>query len=221
MQNDLTLDSYKKYIAHQQAEAPLTRAEIDRKEEEEQGVFVGGGGTGSAANAGVAFPIDADVTSALASLNSGKINYLSVLVDVKAEKIKLGQTSTITIDQLGALVPIDEPRFHFFQWNHVHGEHSLSSTLFVYSCPDGSGGTKSAPVRQRMLYSSSKAHMLDTAAKSGLEVVGKFEINNGGEFVEEMVSNELHPKPVEVKKAFARPKAAGRGPRKLTGAGHD
>jgi len=215
--NDLTLDSYKKYIAHQQAEAPLTRAEIDRKEEEEQGVFVGGGGTGSAANSGVAFPVDADVMTALASLNSGKVTYVGVVVNVQAEKIQLASTSNIAIAQVGAQVPNDEPRFHFFKWNHVHEGYELNSVLFVYSCPDGSGGTKSAPVRQRMLYSASKAHVQDLGVKAGLELVGKFEINNGGEFTETMVSNELHPKPVEEKKAFARPKAAGRGPRKLTG----
>lgn len=211
------MDSYKKYIAHQQAEAPLTRAEIERKEEEEQGVFVGGGGTGSAANSGVAFPVDADVMNALASLNSGKVTYVGVVVNVQAEKIQLSSTSNISLDQVGAQVPNDEPRFHFFKWNHVHEGYELNSVLFVYSCPDGSGGTKSAPVRQRMLYSASKAHVQDLGVKAGLELVGKFEINNGGEFTETMVSNELHPKPVEEKKAFARPKAAGRGPRKLTG----
>lgn len=213
----MSLDSYNKYIIHQQSEAPLTRAEIDRKEEEEMGVFVGGGGTGSAANSGVAFPVDSDVTSALASLKSGSVTYVSVSVDVKAERIKLGETSNISINEVGSKIPTDEPRFHFFAWAHTYDEHDLNYILFVYSCPDGSGGTKSAPVRQRMLYSSSKAHVLDIATKAGLDVVGKFEVNNGGEFTESLVSNELHPKPVEEKKSFARPKAAGRGPRKLTG----
>lgn len=214
------MESYRKYVIHQQSEAPLTRAEIERKEEEEQGVFVGGGGTGSAANAGVAFPVEDAVTQALASLKSGSVTYVSIIVDVKQEKIKLGTSSTLTIDQVGAQVPNDEPRYHFFTWVHEHpqGEYgTLNSTLFVYSCPDGSGNTKSAPVRQRMLYSSNKQHMLDTAVKAGLEISAKFEINNGAEFTETMVSNELHPKPVEEKKGFARPKAAGRGPRKLAG----
>ena len=213
----MTLDSYRKYVAHQQAEAPLPRAEIERKEEEEQGVFVGGGGTGAAANSGVAFPVDSDVAAALASLRSGSVNYVSIIVDVKAERIKLGETANVDIGQVGSKVPTDEPRFHFYCWSHMNNGLSFSSTIFIYSCADGSGGTKSAPVRQRMLYSSSKAHMLDTAAKAGLEVVSNFEVNNGGEFTEELVSDQLHPKPVEEKKAFARPKAAGRGPRKLVG----
>lgn len=211
------MESYQKYIVHQQSEAPLTRAEIDRKEEEEQGVFVGGGGTGTAANSGVAFPVDSDVTSALASLKSGSVSYVSIVVDVQAERITLGETARISIGDISGKVPSDQPRFHFFSWAHNYDGHDLNYILFVYSCPDGSGGTKSAPVRQRMLYSSSKAHVLDIAAKAGLDVVGKFEVNNGGEFSESLVSNELHPKPVEEKKAFARPKAAGRGPRKLTG----
>jgi twinfilin-like protein len=215
--SDLSLDSYKKYIAHQQAEAPLTRAEIDRKEEEEQGVFVGGGGTGSAANSGVAFPVDSEVTSALASLKSGKITYVGVVVNVQAERIQLGSTSNVSIYEVGQSVPIDEPRFHFFNWNHVHDGETLNSVVFVYSCPDGSGGTKSAPVRQRMLYSASKSHAIDIGVKAGLEIAGKFEINNSGELTEQLLANEIHPKPVAKKEAFARPKAAGRGPRKLTG----
>jgi hypothetical protein len=32
-------------------------------------------------------------------------------------------------------------------------------TVYIYSCPDGSNGKKSAPIRMRMLYSSSKANV--------------------------------------------------------------
>lgn len=188
---------------------------MERKEEEEAGVFIGGGGTGNAANSSVAFPIDSEVSSALTKLSQEKKNYVQIIVDTKEQKIILGTVNDLNIDQVASQVPSDEARFHFYNWKHEIDGKFVVKTLFIYSCPDGSSGTKSAPVRQRMLYSSSKSHIIDFATKSGLQIAGKFEINNGAEFNVDIVSFQLYPKPVEQKKAFSKPKAAGRGPRKL------
>lgn len=146
---------------------------------------------------------------------SGECNYVQINIDTTAEVIKLVSKSTISVGQVGAQIPSDEPRYHFFKWTHEYEEHVLNYIVFIYSCPDGSGGTKSAPVRQRTLYSSSKSNMINVATSAGVEVAGRFEINSGSEFSEDYLMGELHPKPVEVKKAFARPKAAGRGPPRL------
>jgi twinfilin-like protein len=82
---DFTLESYNKYIASQQAEAPLTRAEMDRKEEEESGgVFVGGQGTG--AIPGVQFPVEENVLASLKKLKDGSINYVQLIIDPNRER---------------------------------------------------------------------------------------------------------------------------------------
>lgn len=49
--------------------------------------------------------------------------------------------------------------------------------VFIYSCPDGSGNTKSAPVKLRMLYSTSKANAENVATSTGLEVALKVPIH--------------------------------------------
>ena len=43
----------------------------------------------------------------------------------------------------------------------------------------------------------------------------QLEINEGSEISEELIATKLHPPPVEKKEAFSRPKAAGKGPRRL------
>jgi hypothetical protein len=71
--------------------------------------------------------------------------------------------------------------------------------VMVYSCPDGSGNTKSAPVRQRMLYSSSKANIENVLTSIGGKADVKIEVNQGDEVTQDNIDNQLHP-PKEVKK---------------------
>lgn len=213
--SDLTLSSYRKYLTHKHAEAPLTQAEMDRKEEEEQGIFIGGSGTGSITNSGVAFPVEDDVISSLKKLASESITYVQIIVDTNQEKIILGSSSSIGVSELPSQISTTEPRFHFFRYKHTHDGQSLSPILFIYSCPDGSGGTKSAPVKQRMLYSSSKSHISQVAQQAGISDFIKIEINKGDELEEKALYELLHPPVVEQKKAFSKPTKPGRGPPRL------
>lgn len=215
VKNDLTLSSYQKYIDHKHAEAPLTQAELDRKEEEEHGIFVGGSGTGSITNSGISFPIEENVASGIKDFVAGKCNYVQVIVDVQSERIKLGKTATININELAAQVPNNEPRFHFYNYTHNHEGSTLTTSLFIYSCPTGSDGTVSAPIKQRTLYSSSKSHIALTAESLGFANYTKLEINSGMEVSETNINLTLHPPVVEEKKAFSKPSKPGRGPPRL------
>lgn len=47
------------------------------------------------------------------------------------------------------------------------------SAVYVYSCPDGSGATHSAPVKMRMLYSSAKGAAADLTKAYGVDVALK------------------------------------------------
>lgn len=215
VKSDLSLQSYQKYLTHKHAEAPLTQSEIDRKDEEEQGIFVGGSGTGSITNSGVAFPFEEKVVSSLKSLSSDQITYVQIIVDTKEEKILLGSSSSIGVSDLPSQISTSEPRFHFFRYKHTHEGSSLSPILFIYSCPDGSGGTKSAPVKQRMLYSSSKSHISFIAQQAGVNDFVKIEVNKGEELSEQALNLLLHPPVAEEKTTFSKPTKPGRGPPRL------
>lgn len=210
---DFDQKGYKAFVAMQKAETPLTVGERQSAAEREQGLFVGGAST--AYVHGVAFPVETAATQALQGLLGGSHNYVMLTIDSEGEKITLGGTKNLTIDQLASQVPNDQPRFHFFRYDHNHEGENLKSTVMIYSCPDGSGGTKSAPVRLRMLYSSSKANIESILVSLGGKCAIKLEVNSGSELEGDVIHNQLHPPKEEKKEAFAKPKGPTRGGKRL------
>lgn len=211
---DFNRQGYKQFVAMQKSESPLTWNERQSIQEKEQGVYVGGSST--AYIHGVAFPVQSAATDALQGLLSGQQNYVQLAINADAEQIILDHTGDETLETLGAKVPTnDQPRFHFFRYDHNHEGEDLQSVVMVYSCPDGSGGTKSAPVKLRMLYSSSKANIENIVASLGGKVSVKLEVNTGSEVTPEAVLAILHPQKEEEKKGFARPKGPSKGGKRL------
>jgi len=197
---DFSARGYQSFIKHKEADDPLTREEEKIKEEREQGIFVGGGGTGGAYAHGIAFPVDDDVNQAMDNLYGGSVNYVQVTIDVDAERVCLCESTNITLSQLGSFVPNNEPRFHFFKYVHEYDGENFSSLVYVYSCPDGSRGTISCPVKMRMLFSSSKANVASLASSRGGNIDLKMEVNNGEDVAENEINLLLHPAKAETKK---------------------
>jgi twinfilin-like protein len=210
---DFSKESYQKFVQSQHADAPLTQAEQALKEEMEQGVVIGGTSTYVH---GVTFPVAQDVIESFKRMKQGQINYIQLIIDANQEKINLADTKNLSrLSDVSGLLSTTEPRFHFFNWTHEYDGKTLTSLLFIYSCPDGSGNTKSAPVKLRMLYSTSKANAENVATSAGLEVALKLEINKGADIVEENVYRLLHPEAIQQQKQFAKPMRPGKGQRKL------
>jgi len=211
---DFTLSGYKHHVESKKSEAPLTEHEQMRQQERSSGdVYIGG--SSATYVHGVAFPVENDAVNALKQLVGGSVNYVQIKIDCDAEKIKLDHSSNIDFDSLGSEVRPDEPRFHFFAYTHEFEGSNVTSNVFIYSCPDGSKGTKSAPVRMRMLYSSSKANVADVLTQAGGKVDGKIEVNTSEDITEEVLLNILHPQKEEKKAAFSKPSRPGKGGRKL------
>jgi twinfilin-like protein len=99
-----------------------------------------------------------------------------------------------------------DPRFSFFRYTHTHAGAESSPLLFIYTNPS-TGGTKA--IKNRMLYPLMKRAVVEAAAREGLTVDKRFEVENPAELTEEDVLEELHPK-AEVKQTFSRPKRPGR-----------
>jgi len=212
--NEFNRQGYKTFMTMQKAENPLTWTERQSIQEKEQGVFVGG--TSTAYIHGVSFPVESSATQALQDLLSGGKNYVQLAIHVESEKIVLDHTSDVTIDTLGGEVPTnDQPRFHFFRYDHTFEDDELKSIIMVFSCPDGTGGTERASVKLRMLYSSSKANIENILTSLGGKVVVKLEVNSAEEVTADAILAILHPQKEEEKKAFAKPKGPSKGGKRL------
>lgn len=211
---DFDRKGYKAFVAMQKSENPLTWGERQSIQEKEQGVYVGGSSTAHVH--GVAFPVESSASQAVKALLEGGNNYVQLAIDVENEKIILSNSKDVTLETLGSQVPTnDQPRFHFFRYDHTFEDEEQRPIVMVYSCPDGSSGTKSAPVKLRMLYSSSKANIENILTSLGGKVAVKLEVNTGPEVTPESIVNVLHPQKEEEKKAFAKPKGPSKGGKRL------
>jgi len=194
-------------------DSPLTESEQIRQSELESGPLYSGGSTTYVH--GVAFPVDSAVTQSVKKLLSGQITYVQCAVDISNEKIKLDHTDNIEFTSLAFKIPLAEPRFHFFAYTHSFEDQTVTSIVYIFSCPDGSKGTTSAPVKQRMLYSSSKANVSELIAVSGGTIACRLEVNAGEDIVEDEVFRQIHPTAPVKAQAFSRPMRPGKGARKL------
>eukprot|EP00727_Mastigamoeba_balamuthi_P001613 m51a1_g11449 putative twinfilin-1 isoform x2 (346) ;mRNA; f:11712-13332 len=206
------------YLRMQKSAAPLTESEQAREFESHASSFEASasvaarGKSPTAMVHGVSFGADPDARRAVEDLVAGKAdNYVQLSIDEDRELIILNERSKATLEGLSGRVPLDRPAFHFLRYDHEHEGERLQSVLYVYSCPDGSGNTRSAPVKARMLFSSCKGCVEALAGRVDL----RMEINDGSEVGAQAVLHKLHPPPVEKKEAFARPKPAGKGPKRL------
>jgi hypothetical protein len=165
---------------------------------------------------GVAFPVESSASNAVKRLVTGELDYVQIAIDCDNEKIILGKTETrLSIDNLRNHISLEEPRFHFYGYRHNYEGIDINSFVYLFSCPDGSKGTKSAPVRMRMLYSSSKANVAEIVKAAGGTISAKLEINRGDEINEEELLSILHPVKAEQAKNFSKPSRPGKGGARL------
>jgi twinfilin-like protein len=204
--NDINAAGYRAFSLHKDSDVPLTEEEKQKAEERLDGVTTAGVGTGGAYVHGVAFPVDQDVLDCLQDFKAGNINYVQLDIDLTKERIILSDAASESIGGVGKHFPNNFPRFHYYRWDHDHEGQQISSTIFVYSCPDGSHGTQSAPVKHRMLFSSSKANAAAILEGQGITIDCKLELNAGVEFTEAEISAIVHPAKAEAKKVISKPK---------------
>lgn len=224
--SDFDASGFDQYLAMRDSDAPLTESE-EAKEMEcamsaaEAACLVGAGGASSTMVHGVAFQPQASAVDAVREFLEPGVPccYLQLGIDEAREEVVLRERcDDVNLGNIGEKVPLDIPAFHLFRYDHEFEGKQLSTVVFVYSCPDGSGKTKSAPVKSRMLYSSCKSAIetvVGTASEGKRAVDVKLEINDGIELTEEFVKNKIHPPPVVKKATFSKPKPAGKGPKRL------
>ncbi|NXU41714.1 TWF1 protein, partial [Drymodes brunneopygia] len=186
VQDDVSLNGYKKYLISQSSPAPLTAAEEELRQIKINEADVGVD-TKHQTLQGVAFPIAKEAIQALEKLKNKELNYE---IDMKNETIILANTLDTELKDLPKRVPKDAARYHFFLYKHTHEGDYLESIIFIYSMP---GYTCS--IRERMLYSSCRSPLLEIVeTQLWMQIVRKIEIDNGDELTADFLYEEVHPK---------------------------
>lgn len=155
--------------------------------------------------------VDDAVVPALTEYAEGKINTVFINIALKTEILTLQSSGNMdvkeVVEQLG-----DVPCYVVHNFSYVHDGASCTKNLFLYYCPDR------AKARVKMVYSSVKSKAVTMVGQLGIEDVRRLEFSDSGDISASNLYLDLHPP--QVKRAtFAKPKAKGRGKRRMVGAG--
>ncbi|KAI8099603.1 uncharacterized protein BX664DRAFT_321707 [Halteromyces radiatus] len=192
--SEFSKDGYKKHLAHKNADAPLTQRErelAEIKAAEAQAVTDYQGTTTRKTYApGIAFPLTNPAVEALGVLKQSKSershNFVTLLLD--KEKIELDGASTVAIKDIKNKINADAPRFTFYLFEHEHNGESKEAIVFIYTCPPTS------KIREKMLYSSSKANVITGAVnQADIQVMKKFETSDPSDVTEDYLLEDLYP----------------------------
>uniref|UniRef100_A0A336KE01 Twinfilin n=1 Tax=Culicoides sonorensis TaxID=179676 RepID=A0A336KE01_CULSO len=210
---ETTFDGYQKHKKAFAAPAPLTSREEEleemRRYEVKADISVD---SKQQTLGGVVFPITEAASKGLRDMARGSYTYLQFRIEISEEKIHLVKAGNLEVNQLAKEVPEDHARYHLFLFKHTHEGDYQEAYVFIYTMP---GYTCS--VKERMMYSSCKGPFLDTIHHHGITVAKKIEVDSGSELTEEFLQEEVHPKKILHRPAFAKPKGpANRGPKRLT-----
>ncbi|KAK7073779.1 Twinfilin-1 [Halocaridina rubra] len=219
-EEDVNLAGLLKHKTSASAPVPLTLREEEMKEIKklEVGVDIGID-TKHQTLAGVAFPIMENALNSLKKFANGHLQYVQLKIDTDAEEIKLdSEAASVDLADLVSRVPDSAARYHLYRYDHNYEGDFFHSVLFIYSMPG-----YACPIKERMLYSSSKNPVIDLLENSmNLAITKKLEIGEGSELTEEYLLDEIHPKRNLHRPKFAKPKGpANRGAKRLTRAPKD
>jgi twinfilin len=209
---EMELAGYKKNKISMSAPTPLTQREEEIKElrRSEYKTEVGVD-TRHQTLGGINCPVSQAGLQAINDFKRGAYNYLQFEVQLDKEEIHITLAENIDVQKLSSKVPTDHARFHLFLFKHSYEGDYSESQVFIYSMPG-----YNCSVKERMLYSSSKAPFLDTLHSLGLDITKKMEVDDANELSEENLIDELHPKKMLHRTQFAKPAPPKtRGPRRL------
>jgi len=208
---ELSLQGYRNHTLSLGAVAPMTEAEKELEQvSKDEAMMRSQMSAMSATLPGLNLPVTMELQQSLEKFKKGFINYLQIKLDTDREELKLWDCSNISAAEFPGKIPDDEPRYHLFNFNHTHEGEQMFSTVFIYSCPG-----YNVPVKQRMLYSSTKASFMAGILELGIVIAAKREISDGEEVKENDVYDMVHPAKHVSRQNFVKPKAPSKGGRRL------
>jgi twinfilin-like protein len=200
---ELTAEGWKKHLAHEAKENPLTSEEQSAKDLRDAEALESRGtrGQGLVQSGKLAMRADDGIVEALQKLGGGSgDNLVQLRMDGVSETLKLVSSSTATPSSISTTLDPKEPRYAFYR----HSDPA-NSIVFISTCPS------SAKVRERMIYAASRGNVVSLAQdEAGLKVAKKLEATNPDEVTEQVILEEFKEEAKEEKKGFAKPKRPGR-----------
>lgn len=159
---------------------------------------------------GLSLPLDDAAKDALKQFAADSLNLVSL--KIADETIVLDQSQNdADAASIGSILPSNEPRYLFFGYRHEHDGNNINSIFFVYHCPIQS------KIKNRMVYSSTKQHMVSTAASDfGITVEKSIEISSGDDITAKDIHEYIHPPQVQTGPIFSKPRRPGRGTARVT-----
>lgn len=120
-----------------------------------------------------------EAKQAITELGKGIHEYVQLKIDLEEEKIHLVMACEISLDKLPTKVPSDSARYHLYNFKHTHEGDYMECIVFIYSMPG-----YSCSIKERMLYSSCKAPLLELIQSLGVIITKKLEVNSGEELAD-------------------------------------
>lgn len=206
---EMTHAGYLEFVESKNAPPPLTLAEEELKEQDENETkTLHGASTKHKTSKSIEFPLTEEARSAVESYKNGSVTHVELSVMVKEEQINKFTTNTIGATELSGALSSDRAGYHLFNYSHRYENQDVVSHVFIYFMPG-----YSVPIKERMLYSSCKSSLLSALQQDfGLKFDRKLECDTASDVTEEFLRNEIHPPTAETRKKFSKPSAPGRKP---------
>lgn len=211
--DEITLEGYKTLKKEIASPAPLTsrEEEIERMKKNENKIEFNVSSKQQSLG-GIIFPLEQACVLALDDFTNKIYNYLQFKIHLDEEKICLAKAMNIKANNISTEVPKDQARYHLFLFDHTHEGDFQQALIFIYTISE-----QSCSIKERMLYSSCKAPLIETLKQYGLDIVKTIEVSNDDVLNEEFIMDCVHPKTTVYRQLFAKPKGPiNRGPKRLT-----
>jgi hypothetical protein len=204
---ECTLKQYEDSIAKGDDDMLMSMDEVDKKRAEFESQMMVSNAT-MTVNVSMPLKTDQKVLDEMKKLKDGEIHAISMSLDTETEIMRVSQSGTQTIEEVGAAIPDKSARFILFNFKHTSpkDEKEKETLVFIY-CSQNSAKPKS-----KMFYSASKAVCLEIIEKNGLKVENRMETSDPKDFTSAWLMDELYPQVVQ-KKVFKKPRRPGRGKR--------
>ncbi|KAG5513571.1 hypothetical protein PMAC_001003 [Pneumocystis sp. 'macacae'] len=123
--------------------------------------------------------------------------------DPFTEILNLEMTALIKPNDIQHVISSASPRYSIYSWKHIYSDSTVTSNIFIYTCP------KASTIKERMLYSSTCSLALSTM-KQWIHIDKKIETDDLIDINETMLYSILHPSIEKKEKLFLKPRRPGK-----------
>ena len=210
---DMVWSGISQQINHDETDAPLTEAEIFKKEElKSQATAEASTGVMT----GLPFQPTSALLTALDNFKSQDVNFIALNVG-KNEELDLISSAQVSGDsEINAQINTEAGAFYIIRYPSDGGktliDASSSNAFFIFCCPD------SVSVKDRMVLATVKSTAIQICEGAGIKFVKTMETTTPDDVLSDIMSEVktmTESRSLQNKVAFSKPKRPGRGKRRI------